>query len=683
MFLKDKKIWHQLKTNDFQRRLIVAMTLGIVFLVILATLNDQKLEYAGQNKKLSFENITGLNFETPRLDINENFSTDAYVVAYDNMDNFFTSLNKAREIYNKNPGQKEFSLRGFQENNARFDIDISSESATYIISYQNPQDIYNFRNIVRRILGKVRLDVDNKKSLGELLTILEEKEYKGEFIPDEIKDIGRILLRAITKDISMENPSRIGRYSNKTKAIGVFVIITLMLVFLVSYIKNYNKDIFYSKQKILLLAIIFVLTLVIAQWMAEISPIGIPVFISTVLIAILLDANLSLIMNIVLTVVISLISPIDIRFILMSLISGSYTAIIAVKSNKKNRLFLCGIMTGIMNVLIVGSVYAIKHLSANNIAWDLTIAFLNGIASIVIAIGILPFIETIFDIVSPVRLLQIMNPNQHLIKRLLIEAPGTYHHSLMVGNLAEAAANVIGANTILARAGAYYHDIGKLHRPDFFMENQMVENPHERLTPNLSTLVITAHTGDGYELATKHRIPSAIKDIIREHHGTSLVAYFYHKAKKGDKGELVKEENFRYAGPKPSSIESAVVMLADCTEAAVRAMPDKTEGKIEGLIRKIIKDKLEDGQLSQCSLTLKELDSIAKAFLKVFSGYFHEREEYPSVKATVNKEVEQMKEDLNRETDQIKEANIVKDEGDKNFQKDPDNKGGDNLAHTG
>ena len=174
----------------------------------------------------------------------------------------------------------------------------------------------------------------------------------------------------------------------------------------------------------------------------------------------------------------------------------------------------------------------------------------------------------------------------------------------MVGNLAEVAARQIGGNALLARVGAYFHDVGKLKRPNFFKENQMSENPHDRITPNLSTLVITSHTKDGEQLALKYKLPRAIRDIIVQHHGTTLVAYFYHKAKQGEKGIEVKESNFRYEGPRPQSKEAAVVLLADSVEAAVRSLPDKTKGKIEGLIRKIIKDKLDDGQLDNCDLTL-------------------------------------------------------------------------------
>lgn len=210
-----------------------------------------------------------------------------------------------------------------------------------------------------------------------------------------------------------------------------------------------------------------------------------------------------------------------------------------------------------------------------------------------------------------------------------MEAPGTYHHSLMVGNLAEVATREIGGNAILSRVGAYFHDVGKLKRPNFFKENQMAENPHDKLTPNLSTLVITSHTKDGVELGMKYRLPRIIQDMIAQHHGTTLVVYFYHKALQGEKTEEIKESNFRYEGPLPDTREAAIVMLADSIEAAVRAMPEKTTGKIEGLVRKIIKDKLDDGQLDRCDLTLKDLSIIADSFLTVLSGIFHERPEYP------------------------------------------------------
>ena len=257
----------------------------------------------------------------------------------------------------------------------------------------------------------------------------------------------------------------------------------------------------------------------------------------------------------------------------------------------------------------------------------------------VLTIGLLPFFESVFSIVTPLKLLEISNPNHPLLKKLLIEAPGTYHHSLMVGNLAEIATEDLGGNALLARAGAYFHDVGKLKRPDLFKENQLSENPHDRMTPNLSTVIITSHTNDGVEIATKYKIPLVIKDIIKQHHGTTLVAYFYHKALKLNNGEEIKQESFRYAGPKPQTKEAAIVMLADSVEAAVRSMTEKTEDKIQTLIKKIIKDKLDDGQLDKCQLTLADLDTVANSFMRVLSGYFHAREQYPEISDSLKKDI--------------------------------------------
>lgn len=215
-----------------------------------------------------------------------------------------------------------------------------------------------------------------------------------------------------------------------------------------------------------------------------------------------------------------------------------------------------------------------------------------------------------------------------------MEAPGTYHHAIIVGNLAEAAADAIGADSLVCRAGAYYHDVGKIQRPGFFIENQMSgTNPHERIAPSLSTLIITSHVKDGVELGRKYRLPQAVMDIIAQHHGTGLVSYFYHRAKESDRLETVQEEDYRYPGPKPQTREAAIVMLADSVEAAVRAKMQAGQlaglGPLEGFVRKIIKEKLSDGQLDESDLTLRDLEKIAQAFMKVLKGIVHARIEYP------------------------------------------------------
>jgi hypothetical protein len=262
---------------------------------------------------------------------------------------------------------------------------------------------------------------------------------------------------------------------------------------------------------------------------------------------------------------------------------------------------------------------------------SLILGSVNGILSSILTNGAVPYLESAFGITSSVRLLELSNPGNPLLRRLQIEAPGTYHHSLLVGNLAEAAADAVGGDSLLVRVAAYYHDIGKMKRPYFFIENQMGDNPHDKIAPTLSTLILTSHVKDGVELAREHKLPQGIVEIIEQHHGDSLCSFFYHKAVEGNKNENITEDDFRYEGPKPQTKEAAIVMLADAVEAAVRSLQNRTPGRVEGLVRKIIKDKLMDGQLDESDLTLKDLDNIAGAFIRVLSGIFHNRIEYPDV----------------------------------------------------
>ena len=251
--------------------------------------------------------------------------------------------------------------------------------------------------------------------------------------------------------------------------------------------------------------------------------------------------------------------------------------------------------------------------------------------SSIVALGVSPLLESTFHIITPYGLAELGDHNQPLLKRLQIEAPGTYHHSLMVSTLCEAAAEAIGANPILARVGAFYHDIGKLKRPLFFVENQSyfsIENPHNSLNPRLSKMVITAHPKDGVELAKEYGLPSIINDFILQHHGEGLAKYFYNQAVQEEGIENVKEEQFRYTGPKPNSKETAILMLADAVESAVRAMKGATTEEIENIIDKIIVERLNDGQLADSPLTLKDIKIIAATFSRILRGMQHNRIKY-------------------------------------------------------
>ncbi|MHB8064281.1 MAG: HD family phosphohydrolase [Ruminiclostridium sp.] len=423
-------------------------------------------------------------------------------------------------------------------------------------------------------------------------------------------------------------------------SMGILVTILFLIVIVAIFLKKYNKKIYNSRKELLLICIIVIIILVLARYLFPFyGGLLIPIFVGTMLISILMNFEVAVIINCALTVSISLMLRGDYKFLYMGLICGVISAFLVTKAHQRSKLSMNGALLGFINVIFIVFFNFIDKSDLNTILTDSIVVFLNGIVSMVLTIGLLPFFESVFTLVTPLKLLEISNPNHPLLKKLLIEAPGTYHHSLMVGNLAEVATEDLGGNALLARAGAYFHDVGKLKRPDLFKENQFSENPHDRMTPNLSAVVITSHTKDGLEIATKYKLPLVIKDIIKQHHGTTLVAYFYYKALKSDDGEETKQETYRYEGPKPQTKEAAVVMLADSVEAAVRSMTERTEAKIEVLIRKIIKDKLDDGQLNKCPLTLADLDTIANSFMRVLSGYFHAREQYPEINASIKKDI--------------------------------------------
>jgi cyclic-di-AMP phosphodiesterase PgpH len=557
-------------------------------------------------------------------------------------------------------------------------VPLSIEQVHFLVSTPNDDEISMFKQIIKDLLSNImKQDIVQDDLANKIYTV--QNSIQSNNISQDLKNIGGLLVKAVmepnrTIDFEMTNAkkkeahdsplnivkimkdSKIVSYGDKVTedivqilvdlnlvetnsrfdfgfSIGLLIIILLLATLLIMFMNHFCKEILRSRNDVILLSVIIVLMILIASAVSGyLSPLAIPIFIATMLISILLNLELAIVVNCTLAFAISFITKFDIEFIYMAIISGTFAAFIVSRANQRSKLSMAGIFIGIVNVLVVVCFGIINKSDLKLILFDSRDAFLNGVTSIIITIGLLPFFESTFNIITPLKLLELANPNQKLIKRLLMEAPGTYHHSLMVGNLAEVATEEIGGDALLARVGAYFHDVGKLKRPNFFKENQLSDNPHDRMTANLSTLVITSHTRDGVELAEKYKIPLAIREIIKQHHGTTLVAYFYYKAKKGEKSESVRQDSFRYEGPRPSSKEAAVVMLADSVEAAVRSMIDKTEGKIEGLVRKIIKDKLDDGQLDLCSLTLRDLDNIAKAFMRVLSGYFHEREEYPEVK---------------------------------------------------
>ncbi len=299
---------------------------------------------------------------------------------------------------------------------------------------------------------------------------------------------------------------------------------------------------------------------------------------------------------------------------------------------RERKVFIkTGIMVGLFNIIISTAVLLyIGDSSGLKLLWNWILAFTGGIISGIITAGMTPLLEFSFGYTTDITLLELANLERPILKKLLMEAPGTYHHSVIVGSMVEAAAAEIGANPLLAKVCGYYHDIGKIKKPLYFIENQTgCENRHDKLAPSMSSLILISHVKEGVEIAKKHKLGSDIIDAIRQHHGTSIIHFFYHKAIK-IKGEgAVKIEDFRYPGPRPQTREIALVMLADVLEAASRSLDNPTPSRIQGLVQNLINKIFADGQLDNCELTLKDLHKIAKCFNKILTGIHHHRIEYP------------------------------------------------------
>ncbi len=346
------------------------------------------------------------------------------------------------------------------------------------------------------------------------------------------------------------------------------------------------------------------------------------------LLTLLLDARAASIATIVLAILLGLVFEMNWVVSALALVGGLVAVLSVSKVSQRGDVMRAGFIVGGANVFLMialGLVGQDTQLILNSY-----LGLLSGVLASIVTMGVLPYLESLFKITSPIRLLELSNPNHPLLRRLMLEAPGTYHHSILVGNLAEAAAEAVGADGLLARVGSHYHDIGKLRRPYFFVENQVgMDNPHDKMAPSLSTLIITSHVKDGLELANEFKLPPVVTQFIAQHHGTDLVRYFYHRACEASDDDSVEERDFRYLGPKPQGKEVAIVSLADATEAAVRSISKPNPGKIEGLVRKIIKDRLNSGELDESELTFQDMDKIANSFTKVILGMFHSRVEYP------------------------------------------------------
>lgn len=364
---------------------------------------------------------------------------------------------------------------------------------------------------------------------------------------------------------------------------------------------------------------------------------AIPVAASAMIIRMYLGAEITFAFSVIFALSLGSFNEVDLDLCIFYLVT-SFTAILAIAHvDKRSSILRAGAITGAVASLaalaieITGAASIIDPIGFKEIVWSMIYAFIGGIGASILTMIVAPLIEGISGYTSDIKLLELANLNHPLLRELIVRAPGTYHHSHLVGILGEAAAEAIGANSLLVRVGAYYHDIGKMKKPFYFVENaRSGEDRHERLSPNMSALIVAAHVKDGGDMAKAAGIPQVISDMIPQHHGTRLISFFYEKAKGLlNEGDRVDAREFSYPGPKPRSREAAILMLADVTEASVRSLKEKSPNRIQQTVERVINDIFAESQLDECDITLKDLHEIAKAYVRILLGIYHQRIEYP------------------------------------------------------
>jgi putative nucleotidyltransferase with HDIG domain len=429
---------------------------------------------------------------------------------------------------------------------------------------------------------------------------------------------------------------------------GLILLSGLVLYFMRYYIKRFRPKL--ERKHILLLILILVGTLSITKLFGFIANVlsiatpdissqayyyAIPFAAGALLVSLLVDAQLGVLFAVVVAIFTGLQLKQEFNFFIISLLGGIGAVYGVTQQQSRTAILRAGLLVSGINLAVIIPFNLIKSkLFTLDVLYECLGGAAGGLMVATIASAGLPLLEYLFKITTDIRLLELSNLNQPLLKQLALEAPGTYHHSIIVGSLAEAAAEAICANPLFSRISAYYHDIGKINKAEYFIENHPeADKKHKKLSPNMSGLIIISHVKDGLELASQYKLPPPISDVIQQHHGTSLMRYFYHKAKEQESPlQTINENDYRYPGPKPQTKESGIIMLADAVEATSRTLTDPTPARLSSMVRRVINDIYHDGQLDACDLTLKNLSQIAESFMRILTSVFHTRIDYPDLK---------------------------------------------------
>ncbi len=447
---------------------------------------------------------------------------------------------------------------------------------------------------------------------------------------------------------------------------GLSVMVAAILTILYLDIRRYRSPMTRDVPRLILLGLILIGTIAISKFsyflltgfvdkFPVIEPASliyaIPVTAGAMLITLLLDTHMGLIFSFIMSLLMGIAMPEEPYFSFYAFV-GSVAAVFSVITcHRRTQLLRAGLMVSIANLVMVGAIDLYRGSDLNlKVLFDLAFAAGGGLLAGVVVSGVLPVLESLFKITTDIRLLELLDLNHPLLRRLSITAPGTYFHSMMVSNLAEAATESVGENPLMARVCCYYHDIGKIVKPDYYIENQMGPgNRHDRLTPHMSSLVVVSHVKEGIDLARKYKLPQAVVDIIPQHHGTRLINYFYNRAMQARTPDQppISDSEYRYPGPRPQTKTAGIIMLADAVEAASRVLKLPTPPRVAALVEKLINNIYLDGQLDESDLTLKDLKLTQQSFVKVLAGQFHKRIEYPGM--GIPDHGDQPHEDLDRE----------------------------------
>lgn len=519
---------------------------------------------------------------------------------------------------------KSLTLKNFSEL-AEIDSSYFDIISRVLYSFVKPNLLFNeteTNNLIERekskILRTAGIVRENEKIISRHEIITPEKYLKLESLKIAQKERG-IGTGRILKDF--------GRFILTSSILAVFWI----------YLYMYRKKIYFDNKLLSLITALFILEILLAFLIAKLKAghevnylILIPAF--SMLMTIIFDSRVAFWATVVISLMIGSVVGYDYGVISASFVAGT-VAIYSVRSiGNRMQIFRSFIFIFIAYAFVLIGFSFQKYESAEIILSKLGFAAANALLSPILTYGLLIFLERIFGIMTEITLLELSDFNHPLLRELSARAPGTFHHSIAVATLAEAAAKAIGANPVLARVGAYYHDVGKILNPEFFVENQMEsEKLHSSITPEQSVKIITSHVEEGQKIAKRYKLPLEIIKFIPMHHGTTLVAYFYGKAlkRKELKEVEIEESDFRYKGPKPDSKETGIVMLADSVEAAVRSLDEKTPENIEKTVEAIFESRIEDGQLDESNLTLKDIEEIKKTFIQMLNNLYHPRVKYP------------------------------------------------------